>query len=68
MPDMHDAPATRCKYCNRELPVPCLNTRDMEEIAIFGDRECFWQLALLGGGERGLQAVISLHKRKNTTL
>jgi hypothetical protein len=35
-----------------------MNTRDMEDFAIDGDRECFFQLAKLGGGEKGLKYVI----------
>lgn len=47
-----------CSYCSKERGVPCMNTRDMEEAAIAGDRECFFQLAKLGGGEMGLTRVI----------
>lgn len=36
-----------------------MNTRDMEDSAILNDLECFFQLAKLGGGEKGLNYVIA---------
>jgi hypothetical protein len=36
-----------------------MNTRDMEDFAIEGERECFYQLAKKGGGEKGLKYVIA---------
>lgn len=54
----------KCKYCNRNIDVDCMNTRDMEENAIAGDRECFFQLASLGGGERGLNSIIAIIEKK----
>lgn len=48
-----------CEYCNRERHYPCNNTRDMEDFAEDGNRECFYQLAKSGGGEKGLQYVIN---------
>lgn len=67
MPNPTDsAPSyTLCEYCNRRQRVPCRNTRDMEETAEAGDRECFWELAKLGGGEKGLMYVIAHAKRRN---
>lgn len=47
-----------CEYCKREQSYPCRNTRDMESAAEHGDRECFYRLAQLGGGEYGLMTVI----------
>lgn len=47
-----------CRYCQREQGYACMNTRDMEDFAVDGDRECFFQLAKLGGGEKGLKYVI----------
>ncbi len=47
-----------CRYCQRDQDYACANTRDMEESAINGDRECFFQLAKLGG-EAGLGYVIA---------
>ncbi len=46
-----------CRYCQRERGYTCMNTRDMEDFAVDGDRECFFQLAKLGGGEKGLRYV-----------
>jgi len=48
-----------CKYCQRERGYSCMNTRDMEDFAIDGDLSCFFQLAKLGGGEKGLKYVIA---------
>ncbi len=48
-----------CRYCSRNQDYTCMNTRDMEDFAEGGDRECFYQLAKLGGGEKGLKYVIS---------
>ena len=55
-----------CKFCGRSggpsLPTPfdgCMNTRDMEGFAESGDDTCFYQLARLGGGEKGLKYVIA---------
>ena len=51
-----------CVYCGRNQEIrsiPCYNTRDMEDFAISGDRECFYQLAKIGGGEKGLRYVIN---------
>ncbi len=52
-----------CGYCQRERPFACYNTRDMEDFAIGGDRECFYQLVKSGvihgcGGEKGLRYVV----------
>lgn len=64
---------SECKECGRTRPVPCMNTRDMEDCAIFGDRECFYQLVKGGvihgaGGEKGIRYVVlnceDLKKRK----
>lgn len=49
----------RCEYCGCDKSWPCRNTRDMEESGEGGDRECFYQLARLGGGEKGLRYVIA---------
>ncbi len=54
----------KCEYCNRERGYPCMNTRDMEDFAIDGDRECFFQLATGGGGEKGLRYVVLNAKAK----
>lgn len=51
----------RCPYCYREER-ECHNTRDMESEAIYGDRECYFQLARQGGGEMGLDKVMKLHE------
>lgn len=48
-----------CKYCEKERSYECHNTRDMEDFAESGNRECFYQLAKLGGGEKGLPYVIA---------
>lgn len=55
-----------CKYCGRRggpgLPTPfdgCANTRDMEDFAELGDDTRFYQLAKIGGGEKGLNYVIA---------
>ena len=53
MPDMV------CEYCKVSRGYTCINTRDMEEAAEGGNRECFFQLAKLGGGEKGLKYVIA---------
>lgn len=47
-----------CEYCKRP-DGHCINTRDMEQFAIEGENECFYQLAKLGGGEAGLKYVIN---------
>ena len=49
---------SKCGYCNRERGFSCNNTRDMGDFAIDGERECFYQLAKVGGGEKGLNYVI----------
>ena len=49
----------KCKYCGKEQSYACMNTRDMEDFAIDGNRECFFQLARMGGGEKGLRYVIA---------
>ena len=36
----------------------------MEDFAEDGDRECFYQLAKLGGGEKGLRYVISNYEAR----
>ncbi len=55
----------KCEYCFRDRAFRCHNTRDMEDFAEDGDHECFFQLAKLGGGEKGLRYVILNHlKRK----
>ncbi len=56
-----------CGYCNRERNYSCKNTRDMEDSAESGDRECFFRLAELGGGEKGLDYVIA-HSRETHVL
>ena len=48
-----------CKYCGRTRGYTCVNTRDMEDFAISNDLECFFQLAKLGGGEKGLKYIIA---------
>ena len=48
-----------CRYCKRARVYHCMNTRDMEDFAEDGDNECFYQLAKIGGGEKGLQYVIN---------
>ncbi len=50
---------SKCEYCGRDKNYPCRNTRDMEDFGEGGDRECFYQLAKLGGGEKGLRYVIA---------
>ena len=50
---------TTCEYCQRNSSNPCRNTRDMEDFAESGDNECFYQLAKVGGGEKGLRYVIA---------
>jgi hypothetical protein len=53
----------KCGWCEKDKKVPCMNTRDMEEAAISGNRECFYQLCRAGGGERGPMAIIaSIHE------
>lgn len=52
------ADTSKCEYCGRDRSYSCRNTRDMEDFGEAGDRECFYQLAKLGGGEKGLQYVI----------
>ncbi len=47
-----------CKYCNRERGHTCRNTRDMKDFAVDGNEDCLEQLALAGGGEKGLRYVI----------
>lgn len=47
-----------CKWCRRDRPYPCANSRDMEDFAIDGEDECLKQLVLLGGGEKGLRHVV----------
>ena len=56
----------RCKFCGRkegtgqfDLANSCMNTRDMEDFAELGDDTCFYQLAKLGGGEKGLNYIIA---------
>ena len=47
-----------CHYCARELAVPCLNGRDMEDsICELDDETCYQALKALGGGERGLDYI-----------
>lgn len=56
-----------CHYCYRETLQPCHNTREMEErilaaaAATHKDSAlpCLKQLALAGGGERGMCRVIA---------
>ena len=48
-----------CKYCGISRGYTCVNTRDMEDFSIEGYRECFFQLAKLGGGEKGLIYIIA---------
>lgn len=53
----------KCEYCERERNYNCMNTRDMEDFAISGDRECFYQLVKLDvtsgcGGEKGIRYVV----------
>ncbi len=55
---------TRCFYCYSEAH-RCCNTRDMESKAIYGNRECFYQLAKQGGGEIGLDEIVKLHEATN---
>ena len=58
-----------CEYCGRPRNFTCNNTRDMEDFAEDGDRECFFQLARLGGGEKGLKYVImNIVKIERTSL
>lgn len=58
----------KCEHCKRERGYPCRNTRDMEDFAIDGDLECFYQL-VKGGiitdcwGEKGLRYVVLNHER-----
>ena len=50
---------TNCRYCAREMNQPCMSTRDMEDNSIEGGHDaCLYQLALKGGGEKGLRYVI----------
>ena len=53
----------KCEHCKRERSYECHNTRDMEDFAIDGDRECFYQLVKSGvihdcGGEKGIRYVV----------
>jgi len=50
---------TKCEYCGQQKHYSCRNTRDMEDFAEDGYDEYFYQLAKLGGGEKGLQYVIN---------
>ncbi len=62
---------SECKYCGRDRGYACNNTRDMEDFAIDGDRECFFRLAESAvvhdcGGEKGMRYVVlnALHNEE----
>lgn len=55
--------AVKCEFCGRERSFACNNTRDMEDFACGGDRECFFQLQRLWiendtGGEKSIRYVV----------
>jgi hypothetical protein len=61
-----NSPLEKCKWCEKDKRIPCMNTRDMEEAAEGGNRECFYQLCRAGGGERGPTSIIMMcEKREN---
>lgn len=47
-----------CRYCHREMPIACRNTRCMEQ----GDRECFDALMRRGGGEYTVNQSEAQHR------
>lgn len=47
----------RCEYCGWIVPWACRNTRDMDDRAVQGQGRCLDALQMLGGGERGIEAV-----------
>lgn len=53
-----DSQTTReCRYCGKTNWPYCMNSRDMEEMAIQGSERCFLALEKQGWGEAGERYV-----------
>lgn len=47
----------KCRYCDRDMPIPCMNSRDMTDFAIGGEDVCLAALEKNGWGESGERYV-----------
>lgn len=53
----------KCRWCEKDLEFPCMNTRDMTDAAIYGNDDCYAALGRAGWGEQG-QRYVDLNRQR----